>query len=149
MRNALLVIHIISVAAWLGGNITLSFAGSTVRNADVAARRWWAATQGAMARTYFNVAGILVLLTGIGLVLDGPWEFSNVFVTIGFVAVIVGALLGIFVFGPGCRQLVEAIDAGDEAQEASLMNRMATAGAVDSAVIVIAMVAMVASWGFP
>lgn len=149
MRNALLVIHIISVAAWLGGNLTLAFAGSMTRNADVAARRWWAVTQGAMARTYFNVAGILVVLTGVGLVLDGPFEFSNLFVTIGFIAVIIGALLGIIVFGPGCRQLVEAIDSGDAALETSLMNRMATAGAIDSAVIVIALVGMVARWGFP
>lgn len=147
MRNALLVIHIVFVAAWLGGNLTLAFAGGMTSGADVAARRWWAATQGAMARVYFNAAGILVLLTGIGLVLEGGAEFSDLFVSIGFLAIIVGALLGIFVFGPGCRKLVAAIDAGDTGAEASQVNRMAIAGAVDSMVIVFALVAMVAGWG--
>jgi uncharacterized membrane protein len=148
MRNTLLVLHILAVAAWLGGNLTLAFAGSMTRGADTAARRWWAATQGNMARLYFNVAGIVVLLTGIGLVIDSDFiSFSDVFVSIGFVAVIIGALLGIFVFGPGCRELVASIDAGDTTAEASTTTRLTAVGIVDSLILILTIVAMVAKWG--
>jgi uncharacterized membrane protein len=149
MRNALLVLHIIAVAAWLGANLTLGFAGSTTRDADRAARRWWAVTQGQMSRVYYNLAGVVVLLSGVGLVLvDSPYEFSDVFVSVGFLAVIVGLVLGVFQFGPGTRALVEAIDAGDEAAEHRLNSRLALVGMVDSLVLVVAIVAMVARWGF-
>jgi putative copper export protein len=148
MRNALLVLHIIAVAAWLGANLTLGFAGSTARGADRAARRWWAATRGQMARVYYNAAGVIVLVSGVGLVLiDGPYEFSDLFVSIGFLAVVVGAVIGVFQLGPNTRALVEAIDEGDEAVEQRLDNRLATVALVDSLVLVVAIVAMVARWG--
>jgi uncharacterized membrane protein len=149
MKNALLVLHIMAVAAWLGGNLVLGFAGSYTKGADVAARRWWADTQGRMAKTYYNAAGVIVLLTGVGLVLtsDSLYKFSNAFVSIGFLVVIVGAALGILVFGPRSRDLVAAIDAGDEHKEQALNNRLAMFGMVDSLLLVVAIVAMVAKWG--
>ena len=48
------------MAAWLGANLTLAFAGSMIRAADPVARRWWAETQGQMARVYYNIAGVVV-----------------------------------------------------------------------------------------
>lgn len=149
MRNGLLVLHIIAVSAWLGANLTLAFAGSAVRGAEAPVRRWWAATQGQMARVYYNVAGVIVLLTGVGLVLDGgsPTEFSDMFVSVGFLAVIIGAALGFFQFSPGSRAVVEAIDAGDSETEQRVGNRLASLGLLDSLVMVVAIVAMVARWG--
>jgi hypothetical protein len=102
-----------------------------------------------MSRVYYNVAGVVVLLSGVGLVLvDSPYEFSDVFVSVGFLAVIVGLVLGVLQFGPGTRALVGAIDDGDEAAEHRLTNRLALVGMVDSLVLVVAIVAMVARWGF-
>lgn len=149
MEEALLVLHIIAVAAWLGGNLVLGFTNSYSKGADAAARRWWAETQGRMGKTYYNAAGVIVLLTGVGLVLtsDDVYQFSDAFVSIGFLAVIVGAMLGILVFGPRSRDLVAAIDAGDEAKEAALNNRLAVFGMIDSLVLVVAIVSMVAKWG--
>jgi len=60
---------------------------------------------------------------------------------------VLGALLGITVFGPGIRRLVAAIDAGDSAAEHAANNRLAAFGMLDSLVLVVAIVAMVAKWG--
>lgn len=147
MRNTLLVLHILGVAAWFGANMVLAFAGPRVASASAETRRWWAETQGAMARVLYNVAGVLVLITGVALVLDGGAEFSSTFVSIGFLAVIVGAGLGMAVFGPGSRKLVAAIDAGDTATEKSLNGRLAVFGAIDSLVLVFTVAAMVGKWG--
>lgn len=147
MRNTLLVLHILGVATWFGANMVLAFAGPRTSHAPVEARLWWAGTQGAMARVLYNVAGILVLLTGVGLVLDSGISFGTTFVTIGFVAVIVGAVLGMAVFGPGSRKLIAAIDAGDADEERSINGRLAVFGALDSLVLVFTVAAMVAKWG--
>lgn len=148
MRNTLLVLHILGVATWFGANMVLAFAGPRAAHATAETRRWWAETQGAMARVLYNVAGILVLLTGVGLVLDSEVaSFADPFISIGFAAVIVGAVLGMAVFGPGSRKLVAAIDAGDESTERSLNGRLAVFGAIDSLVLVFAVAAMVGKWG--
>lgn len=147
MRNTLLVLHILGVATWFGANMVLAFAGPRAAHATADTRRWWAETQGSMARVLYNVAGILVLITGVGLVLDGDISFGSTFVTVGFLAVIIGAVLGMAVFGPGTRKLAEAIEAGDEATEKSLNGRLAVFGAIDSLVLVFAIAAMVGKWG--
>ena len=147
MRNTLLVLHILGVATWFGANMVLAVAGPRAAHATADTRRWWAETQGSMARVLYNVAGILVLITGVGLVLDGDISFGSTFVTVGFLAVIIGAVLGMAVFGPGTRKLAEAIEAGDEAAEKSLNGRLAVFGAIDSLVLVFAIAAMVGKWG--
>lgn len=151
MRDLLLILHIIGVALWLGANGVLAFTGPRVRSAPAEARVWWAENQGAMAKTLYNVAGILVLLTGVGLVLldDTTFEFSNAFVSVGFAAVIIGAVLGMAVFGPGTRELAAAIRDGDEARERALTARLAGFGILDTVVLVVTIVAMVMKWGWP
>jgi uncharacterized membrane protein len=148
MRNTLLVLHILGVATWFGANMVLAFAGPRAAHATAETRRWWAETQGSMARVLYNVAGILVLITGVGLVLDSDFvAFSDTFVTVGFLAVIIGAVLGMAVFGPGTRKLADAIEAGDETTEKSLNSRLAVFGAIDSLVLVFTIAAMVGKWG--
>lgn len=148
MRNTLLVLHILGVATWFGANMVLAFASPRAAHASAETRLWWASTQGAMARVLYNVAGILVLITGVVLVLDSDFvSFADTFVTVGFIAVIVGAVLGMVVFGPGSRKVVDAIERGDEAEERSLNSRLAVFGAIDSLVLVFAIAAMVGKWG--
>ena len=147
MRTTLLVLHIVGVALWLGANGVLAFAGPRASNAPAEARAWWADTQGAMAKVLYNIAGILILVTGVFLVLeDGGPEFSDTFVSIGFGAIIVGAALGMLVFGPGTRQLGAAIRAGDAEAERSTTTRLTLFGVLDTAVVVFTIVAMVGRW---
>lgn len=148
MHTFLLTLHLLGVATWFGANMVLAFVGPRVQGADPAVRAWWAATQGAMARVLYNIAGVLVLITGIALVIEGPYSFASAFVSIGFLAIIVGAVLGMAVYGPGCRKLTAAIDSGDEAEERSLVQRLSAFGALDSLVILVTIISMVAKWGF-
>ena len=150
MRTTLLVLHIIGVAIWLGANGVLAFAGPRAATAGAETRAWWADTQGAMARVLYNVAGILVLLTGLGLVLrsDSPFEFSDTFVSIGFLAVIIGAGLGMGVFGPGSRKLSGAIRSNDADTERAVTARLTAFGILDTLVLVVTIVAMVGKWGW-
>lgn len=151
MRTFLLVLHIIGVALWLGANGVLAFTGPRTASASDEVRAWWADTQGAMVRVLYNVAGVLVLITGLALVVrsGSPFEFSNAFVSIGFLAVIIGAVLGMAVFGPGSRKLSAAIRGGDTATERSLNSRLQAFGILDTVVLVVTIVAMVGKWGWP
>jgi hypothetical protein len=148
MRDTLLVLHIIGVAAWLGANLTMAFAGSMSPGADASTRRWWAGTQGSLARIYKSVAATVVLVTGVWLVLDDEGlSMGSTFVSIGFAAIVIGILFGVLVYGPGCRRIASAIDEGDDATEKSVNNRLAAVGGVETLILVVTIVAMVAGWG--
>ena len=148
MRDTLLVIHIIAVAAWLGANLTMAYAGSANAGAEAVTRRWWAALQGNLGRVYKSVAAVIVLISGVVLVLDNEGlSMGSTFVSIGFAAIIIGILLGIFLYGPGCRQIASAIDEGDEAQEKSANNKLAVVGGIETLILVVTIVAMIGEWG--
>jgi hypothetical protein len=146
MANVLLILHIIGVAIWLGGNAVLAFMGPRTASAPADVRIWWEDAQGAMARVLYNVAGILVLVTGVAMVLNDQAEFSDMFVGIGFLAIIIGAVLGMAVFGPGSRKLSASIAEGDAAAAASITTRLTAFGIIDTLVIVVTIVAMVSRW---
>ncbi len=148
MQETLLVIHIAAVALWFGGVLALSYGASMLGSAEPAGRKWYAAVQGNAGRVLFSVAGILILITGVWMVLrDDGFEFSQAFVSVGFLVVVVGTLLGIFVYAPACRAAAAAIDAGDAAAEAAANSRLMLTNSINAVLLLVAIVAMVAQWG--
>ena len=66
---------------------------------------------------------------------------------IGFVIVITGALIGARFFGPQAKKIVAAYDNDDDAAVGTLSQRFAIGGAVDTLLLVFAVIAMVYKWG--
>lgn len=146
MRNVYLVLHIVGVCLWLGANGVLAFMGSRWSTASTEVRAWWAESQAAMARVLYNIAGGLILVTGILLAAQAK-VLKATFVSVGFAAIIAGAAMGMLVFGPGARQLAQAVRSGREAEANRLQQRLAAFGLLDTVIVVIAIVAMVGKWG--
>lgn len=148
MRDFLLVLHIIGAAAWLGANIAqiVTTRRLVARGGDVAAS--WMGTTVFWGKALYTPAAILILATGIGLVLDSAvYEFSNAFVSLGFVVVVVGAVLGIVVFAKGGERAAAAFATGDDTGGRAEVNKLMPWGIVDTVLIVIVTVAMVGKWG--
>ena len=145
--NLLLVLHILGAATWLGANVAQAFLGSMVVGASPEVRLWWSESGEKMAKVLYNVAGILVLATGLGLVIGssdpGGFSFASAFVSIGFAAVIVGAVLGITVFAPKNRALAQAIRDGDVEAESKIRSTIMAFGLLDTLVVVFTIGAMV------
>ncbi|MEZ5239280.1 MAG: hypothetical protein R2716_10150 [Microthrixaceae bacterium] len=147
LQTTLLVIHVLAVAIWFGGIIALSYAGSALAGADYRVRRWFADAQLAVGRVLFSAAGIITLVTGVWMVINNDAiEFSDAFVSIGFLVVIVGTILGMAVYAPACKQLVTAIDSGDQAAEAAASRKLMASNSVNAVLLLVAFVAMIARW---
>ncbi len=145
-RNALLVVHLLCGAAWLGANFTQLFASRTLfREADDTARRW-ARTVEAMAKRYYNVVGIVLATTGVLMVIDGPYEFRDGFVLVGIGTVAIGALLGVFVFAPTANRIAVAAEQGDASTFRSLAIRYRSEALLDTTLVILTVVAMVWKW---
>jgi uncharacterized membrane protein len=146
MRDGLLVLHILSAAAWIGGGLYswyafthLVRAGSEVGDSVPMLAR--------TADRYFGPAAGLTLLTGIVLVLTvDPWGWTDTFVLVG---------LGVFLFSAIWQPLVSnkvqarllASVAGDGATDQALKG-FHRSSAVDLAILVFAVWAMVTKLGY-
>jgi len=149
LYKLMLVIHIISVALWLGSNIAMGLGSGKAVGASGEVNAWWAEVQGFMGKTLKNIAFILLLVTGIVMVVqsDKLWEFKNPFVSIGFLTVIVGGALGGMIFAPGCRQIAESFRNGDTAEGKKTIDKLGMVGAAESLLVVVTILFMVFKWG--
>lgn len=149
MSEGLLLLHILGVAAWIGANVTQAVVDSSMMEdrGPVAAR--WLRTTAGMGKTLYMPAAILILVTGIALVVtsDGVFEFSDVFVSIGFVAIIVGAVLGFKVFEPQALKAADALDAGDGDIADAARAKIRQFGVIDTLLMVVAVWAMISRLG--
>lgn len=140
-------IHIAAVATWFGANMVQAFVSRSAVTSSREVRLWWSDNLLAMARILYNVAGIVVLFTGIGLVIDTDISMGSTFVSIGFLAVVVGAVLGMAVFAPGLRKYSAAVKEGNESEAKAIWDRLGMFGILDSAILLLAIFAMVDKWG--
>lgn len=147
--NILLALHIVAVAIWLGCNFAMGLGSGRAVEASAEVNSWWAEVQGFMGKTLKNVAFLLLLLTGVGMVIasDEVIKFSAPFVSIGFLVVIVGGALGGMIFAPGCRDIAESYRNGDAASGKKTIDKLGIVGAAESLVVVVTIFFMVFKWG--
>ena len=148
LRDILLVLHIAGAGTWLGANIVQAVAPSmSAKQGPAAAAGWFRIAAGLSTRLYMPAA-IVLLATGIWLVLlEDVYGFGTTFVTIGFGMIVVGTLLGIFVFERSSVRAAEAIDSGDQAGATALRRRLAGFGIVDTVLLLFTITAMVLRLG--
>ena len=153
MRDTLLTIHILGAGVWIGTNVMGFIVNPQINPAArvIASDHWHHTVVGFKQRYIYTPSHLIVLITGVLLVtaVDGsPYEMSDTFVLIGLIAILAGAVLGEFYIARQSRKVAAAYDADDKRTAASIEQKLAIASLVDMAVIVVAMVAMVSTWGF-
>lgn len=151
MRDTLLIIHILSAGSWIGANAVQFLITPRIGDQGAVVAAAWHRGVVRIGRLLYMPASILLLVTGILLVTavdDSPYEMSDAFVSIGFLAVIIGAGLGMGFFLPQTRNAVAAYESGDTGTAAAIERKVTMVGLVDTAIIVLAVVAMVSKWGY-
>lgn len=148
MREILLFIHIVAIGAWVGANVTQLIVNPAMQKAGGSSAAAWMRQTARMGMVIYTPAAIVALITGFWLVIDSKlYEFEHVFVAIGIVMVIVGAVLGMKVFGPGGREAADLHEAGDESEAAAVNGRLHTWVLVDSALLLVTIYVMVEKIG--
>lgn len=147
----LVLVHVLAAIIWVGGAIGYEIRGSRARrqgdNERVMALLREAEWTG---KFVFMPASIIVLVFGIWAVIETrQWEFSNTWVSIGFTAVILSAIIGAAFLGKEAGRIVAAAEADgptDAAVQARL-NRFSWVARLDLLILLIAVWAMVAKPG--
>jgi uncharacterized membrane protein len=147
MGDVLLVVHILAAATWLGAGVAVGFLTPRLRVAGDESGVAFMSAYERMGRLVFNPAGILVLLSGVLLVVDGPWRFEDAFVMVGVAVVFVGAVIGARIFSPLSRAAQAAHASHDIANLDRIYDRFRTFGVIDTSLIVLAVIVMVLKLG--
>lgn len=146
-RNILLVLHIAAVGAWFGANLMQMIVPGLLGPVSPAAASWFRTTE-KMAGRFFIPAAVTILVTGILLVLDSEaYGFGSVFVSIGFVAIVIGAVLGSTVFGPKSVAIADAIDSGETDRANKMRGTVGSFGILDTLILLFTIYAMVSKLG--
>ncbi len=144
MNGILLWLHILASATWIGAAVAVLFLAPrmavTATSGQAFAVQWVE-----MGRKLFTPAAIVALATGIGLVIVDNHSFSSAFVSIGFLTVIVGGVLGARVYAPMGRKIAAAHEAGNETS--GLYARMRTLGLAELALLAFTVYAMAVRLG--
>ena len=148
MTELLLWLHILAAAAWFGTGVASAIGDRLISSETSEARAAWYRIVLRFGQIVYTPAAVLVLITGVLLVIDIPaYGFGSTFVSIGFLAVIVGAGLGMAVFGPKSREAAAALDNGDTTGAATAIARIRQASLIDLLVLTVTIAAMVWNWG--
>jgi uncharacterized membrane protein len=142
LYELLLFVHVACAVIWLGGAFTFQVYGAAVRRGgDPAELAQFAGRAGVLGERMFVPASLLVVLAGIGLMLEGSWEWGQLWVLFGLAGFAASFLTGLFVIAPLAKRLPVVGATTREGQE--LVRRIFTVLRIELAVMFAIVFAMI------
>lgn len=148
MSETILIIHILSAAAWIGGSMLLGFVAPRMARAGGPAAGAWIGVVLEVVPRFFIPSAILTLASGVTLVLiQDEWAWSDAFVGIGLAIVIVALGIAILNNIPSLKKMATAAASGDMPTVAANARRVKAGGSSITILLVLAEIAMVLRLG--
>ena len=111
----LLFVHVACAVIWIGGGFLFQVYGMVeLRSRDRAAIARFAGNAGRIGERLFTPAALLVVLAGVGLMIEGSWDWGELWIVFALVAYAGSFLLGVLVLAPTAKR-IEAV--GPETEE--------------------------------
>lgn len=150
LAEVLKLIHVVAVIVWLGGAFLLIVLfGLTARSGDEATVVGLTKAGEKLGLAVFNPAGIITLIAGVWLAIEADFDFSEAWISIGFLGVILGAALGMAFYPKALRRLQAGITDGglEGAESIAALRRMRTIQMAEFAFLLVVVWAMVVKPG--
>lgn len=148
MSETLLIIHILSAAAWIGGAFLLGFLGPRMGRAGGPAAGAWVGVVLQAIPKFFVPASLLTLASGITIVAtQDEWDWSDIFVGLGIAIVVVALSIALFNNLPALTKMRDAAKSGDMPTVAANARRVTSGGATIGLLLVLAEIVMVLRLG--
>jgi uncharacterized membrane protein len=139
-------VHVTGAVLWVGGGLTLTILALRAERSSDPAEMATIARQAAFAgERVFAPVGLLVLLAGIGMVVNLHWGWGTSWIVIGLVGYAITFLTGLLVLGPQAKRigkLIETVGA-DAAETQAAIRRILLIARVDEGVLLLVVAAMV------
>jgi uncharacterized membrane protein len=104
----LLFAHITAAVIWLGGAFTFQMYGAVVRRGgDAEEMARFAGRAGSLSERMFVPASLVVLLAGILLMIEGNWNWNQLWVVFALVVFAASFATGLLVISPMAKRIPE------------------------------------------
>ncbi len=138
----LLFMHIGAAMIWLGGAFTFQMYGLVVRRGgDPEEIARFAGRAGSLAERMFVPASLVVIAAGVLMMIDGDWDWGQLWVIFALVTFAASFVTGLFFLGPMAKRIPEVGPTTPEGQ--ALIERLFTVLRVDLAFMYAIVFAMV------
>ena len=102
----LLFLHIAAAMIWLGGAFMFQMYGMVVRRGgDPAEIARFAGRAGSLAEKMFVPASLVVILAGVWMMIEGNWDWGQLWVIFALVTFAASFVTGLFVLGPMAKRI--------------------------------------------
>ncbi len=102
----LLFVHITAAVIWLGGAFTFQMYGAVVRRGgDPEELARFAGRAGVLGERMFVPASLVVVLAGVGLMIDGNWDWGQLWVIFALVTFAASFATGLLVISPMAKRI--------------------------------------------
>jgi uncharacterized membrane protein len=139
-------VHVTGAVLWVGGGLTLTILALRAERSAVPAEMAMIARQAAfVGERVFGPVGLLVLLAGIGMVVNLSLDWGTSWIVIGLVGYAITFLTGSLVLGPSAKRighLIETKGAEDGETQAAIRRTLLIAR-VDEGVLLLIVAAMI------
>ena len=139
-------VHVTGAVLWVGGGLTLTILALRAERSSEPAEMAMIARQAAfVGERVFAPVGLLVLLAGIGMVINLDLGWGTSWILIGLIGYAITFLTGLLVLGPQAKRIGELIETkGAEAAETqAAIRRILLIARVDEGVLLLIVAAMV------
>jgi uncharacterized membrane protein len=118
--------------------------GLTLRNADVQRRAEFTRMTEKVPSIVFAVASIILIAAGSWLVDEAGYDFSDTWITLGYVGWFISFLFGVGFYGPEGKRRDRVIEERgiDDPGVVKSLNRVLTVAAIDSVIITLVVLDM-------
>lgn len=142
-------LHVLAAVVWVGGAFLIVATGFRMGSADPAHRIGFARDAVFLGRWVFLPAILVALGAGIWMVIDADpaFTFSQGWITVGLSALVVSGGIGTGFIIPQTRAAIGLAESGDGPGAAAVMRRVAIAGRINLAVLLVAVWTMVVKPG--
>jgi uncharacterized membrane protein len=102
----LLFVHVTAAVIWLGGAFTFQMYGAVVRHGgDVDEIARFGGRAGVLGERMFVPASLVVILAGVGLMIEGSWNWGQLWVIFALLTFGASFLTGLLVIAPMAKRL--------------------------------------------
>ena len=138
-------IHVLAAAAWVGGAVLSQAQIAWVRSRGEAAYAEFIDFQAWLSTRYFAPLAVVVVLAGIGMVIQSGYNFADTWIVIGIALYVVTMFTGMLYLGPQTEKIKEALGPGGERDAAvqARIDRVTLATRIDLGVLVLVVADMV------
>ncbi len=144
LTDILLSLHILAVAVWFGGSVMNGIINMKVMAAqDLHAAAVLARSEVKLGLHVYMPASIITLLTGVGLVVEGSFDWGAPWISLGFLTVIAAAVLGPVKFMPLSERLATALEGKDVPAAEAAGKELRMWSMVTTGLLLVTIVAMV------